>query len=182
MTDQLQLDLGKLDSIDNDTLAGFARAQLEAMRAEALRAKQDTESAFQRAWQIGKACATIGDRIGPEGFEEWAKANISEDYFAIYRCTTLALMSPDKPPMRGAAQYKQLQIALGNEAAPKTTPRKTDALRFSNLKAAIGAIRRWWREGDGVTGADQETLREIRDDLKPIVDIYENLNAQLNAE
>jgi hypothetical protein len=140
MTDQLQLDLGKLDQIDNETLARFARINLLTMRDEALDAKLKTESAFQRAWQVGKACATIGDRLGPEQFEEWAKENIHDDYFAIYRCTTLALMSPDKPPMRGSAQYKQLQIALGNEAAPKTTPRKSDVMRFSNFKACCGGI------------------------------------------
>jgi hypothetical protein len=182
MTDQLQLDLGKLDQVDNDTLAAFAKEHLATMREEALAAKEKTESAFLRAWQVGKACATIGDRLGPAQFEEFAKANISADYFAVYRCTTLALMSPDKPPLRGSAQYKQLQIAFGNEPPPKTTPRKTDTHKFSNFKAAVTAIRRWWREGDGIKGLDNESLREIRDDLKPIVDIYENIQLRLSAE
>ncbi len=180
MTDQLTLDLGKLDQCDNETLAGFAREQLEAMRQEALVAKEKTDSAFLKAWQIGKACATIGDRLGPDAFEDWAKEHIHEDYFAIYKCTTLALMSPDKPPLRSSGQYKQLQITLGNEPPPKTTPRKTDAHKFTNLKAAIGCIRRWWREGDGVEGMDTETLREIRDDLKPIIEIYGNIDARLS--
>ena len=182
MTEQPEFDLGKLDTLDNDILASYARREIAVMREEALAAKAATDSAFQRAWRIGKACATIGDRLGPAEFESWAKENIYEDYFTVYKCTTLALMSPDKPPLTSSGQYKQLQITLGNEPAPKTTPRKTDAFKFSNLKASISCIRRWWREGDGVAGMDQETLREIRDDLKPIIEIYGNIEARLSAE
>jgi hypothetical protein len=180
MNHQLQLPLPTADTPEADIIS-FAASQLETFKAEAQQASELSQIAFQRAWAVGKACVTLKDKVGEAGWEEYATKNIGE-YFPIYRCMRLARMSPDGPPLKGSGQYKQLQIALGNEPPPKTTPRKVDAYRFTNLKASIGCIRRWWREGDGVTGMDQETLREIRDDLKPIMEIYENINARLTAE
>lgn len=162
-------------------LTHSAREHLGLMRQEAEQAAQMNQQAFSRGWAVGKICVALKDKVGADKWEEYAAANIG-DYYPIYRCMRLARMSPDAPPLKGSAQFKQLQIALGNEPPPKTTPRKTDAHKFSNLKAAIHAIRRWWREGDGVAGMDTETLREISEDLKPIVEIYANIQARLGAE
>jgi hypothetical protein len=179
---QIQLQLAIPDATAHpQEITDFARSQLDLMRSEALESSTKAAAAFERAWAIGKACVTLKDKIGPDEWEAYATSNIGE-YYPIYRCMRLARMSPDAPPLKGSGQYKQLQIALGNEPPPKTTPRKTDTIKFSNLKAALGAIRRWWREGDGVAGLDNETLREIRDDLKPIIAIYENIEARLAAE
>ena len=180
MTEQLQLTIPGPDTHPTD-LADFARDQLATMRTEAEQSAAQASNAFQRAWAIGKACVVLKDKVGEAEWEQYAKDNIG-DYFPIYRCMRLARMSPDAPPLRGSGQYKQLQIALGNELAPKTTPRKTDSVKFSNLLAACGAVRRWWRDGDGVAGLDNETLQELMEDLKPIVDIYENIKARRESE
>jgi hypothetical protein len=180
MSEQLQLAIPTADASPQD-LTDFAKFHLETMRDETERASEIAQIAAHRAWAIGKACVTLKEKVGEDQWEEYATQNIG-DYFPIYRCMRLARMSPDKPPLRGSAQYKQLQIAFGNEPPPKTTPRKTDVHKFSNFKAAVTAIRRWWREGDGIKGLDNESLREIRDDLKPIVDIYENIQLRLGEE
>jgi hypothetical protein len=184
MAEQLQLDIAIPDATaPPEDFAAFARTHLSMFREEAEKARDLSQLAFHRAWTIGKACVALREKLGDDKSEwiAYAKENIG-DYQPIARCMMLARMSPDKPPLRDSAQYKQSQIILGNEPPPKTTPRKTDVHKFSNFKAAVTAIRRWWREGDGIKGLDNESLREIRDDLKPIVDIYENIQLRLEAE
>lgn len=168
---QLELDIKSLESHDDATLAEFARANFEAMKAEAIQAKQLATTAFQKAWMVGKACVVVGDRIGEERFEEWARANISEDYYALYRCTILAISSPERPPLKPAAQYKQLQIALGEEPEPKITPRKSDH-KLVNFKAGRMAIKRFWGFAKDEPWMDKEMLAEIEEDLRDIVAIH----------
>jgi hypothetical protein len=93
----------------------------------------------------------------------------------------LARMSPDKPPLQktGSSQYKQLQIAMGLESAPKTTPRKTDVLKFQNLMASLGCIKRWWREGHVIETLDAEMIAEILEDMQFLQEIYETLTKQI---
>ena len=182
---ELQLAIPSFTDLPPEEITAFASQNIELLRAEAESAKSLTEQAAQRAWAIGKACVHLKDNgiIQEDMWESWATANIGAgDYKPVWRSMRFYRMSPDKPPGRPAAQFKQLQIMFGEETMPKTTPRKTDAKKFTNFKAAAVAIVRWWRDGDVTKGFDRETMEEISADLEPIVKIYAHLKAKLEGE
>jgi hypothetical protein len=68
---------------------------------------------------------------------------------------------------------------MGLESAPKTTPRKTDVLKFQNLMASFGCIKRWWREGHVIETLDAEMITEILEDMQFLQTIYETLKEQI---
>ena len=178
----MQLALPNFDSFSIKELEEFASAELSMMREEAQTASTISQTAFQRAWNVGKACVKLKDAVGEDAWEEYASQNIGGgDYYAVYRCMRLARMSPEAPPLQktGSSQYKQLQIAMGLEAAPKTTPRKTDVLKFQNLMASLGCIKRWWREGHVIETLDAEMIAEILEDMQFLQTIYETLKEQI---
>lgn len=174
MSDQLSIAIPAFDTLLPEEIQSFAAQNLEILRGEASAAKDLATQAAERAWAIGKACVHLKDNgiIQADMWEDWAKDNIGAgDYLPVYRSMRLFRMSPERPPGRTSAQFKQLQIMFGNEPMPKTTPRKSDVKRFTNFKASCGAIQRWWRGGDAIKGLDAETLNEILEDLKPLVAI-----------
>ena len=178
----MQLALPNFDSFDSDQLQEYAARELGIMRNEAEMAAGISATAFSRAWAVGKACVKLKDAVGEDAWEEYASQNIGGgDYYAVYRCMRLARMSPEAPPLQktGSSQYKQLQIAMGLEAAPKTTPRKTDVLKFQNLMASLGCIKRWWREGHVIETLDAEMIAEILEDMQFLQTIYETLKEQI---
>ena len=178
----MQLALPNFESFDSDQLQEYAARELGIMRNEAEMAAGISATAFTRAWAVGKACVKLKDAVGEEKWEEYASQNIGNgDYYAVYRCMRLARMSPEAPPLQktGSSQYKQLQIAMGLEAAPKTTPRKTDVLKFQNLMASLGCIKRWWREGHVIETLDAEMIAEILEDMQFLQEIYETLKEQI---
>lgn len=174
MSDQLSIAIPAFDTLPPEEIQSFAAQNLEILRGEASAAKDLATQAAERAWAIGKACVHLKDNgiIQADIWEDWAKDNIGAgDYLPVYRSMRLFRMSPERPPGRTSAQFKQLQIMFGDEPMPKTTPRKSDVKRFTNFKASCGAIQRWWRGGDAIKGLDAETLNEILEDLKPLVAI-----------
>jgi len=178
----MQLALPNFESFDSDQLQEYAARELGIMRDEAQMAAGISATAFNRAWAVGKACVKLKDAVGEEKWEEYASQNIGGgDYYAVYRCMRLARMSPEAPPLQksGSSQYKQLQIAIGGEAVPKPTPRKTDVLRFQNLMASLGCIRRWWREGTVLDSLDEEMISEILEDMEFVITIYNDLKKQI---
>jgi hypothetical protein len=178
----MQLALPNFDSFDSDQLQEYAARELGIMRNEAEMAAGISATAFSRAWAVGKACVKLKDAVGEEKWEEYASQNIGGgDYYAVYRCMRLARMSPEAPPLQksGSSQYKQLQIAIGGETAPKPTPRKTDVYKFQNLIASLGCIRRWWREGTVLDTLDEEMITEILEDMQFIISIYADLKKQI---
>lgn len=179
----MQLALPNLESFTTAQLEDFAAVELAMMRQEAQQASTISQVAFQRAWSVGKACVKLKESVKEEDWEAYAAANIGAgDYYSVYRCMRLARMSPDAPPLQknGSSQYKQLQIAIGVEDAPKPTPRKTDVYRFQNLVASLGCIRRWWREGEVMEMLDQDMMQEIIEDTEFIVKINETLKKQIS--
>lgn len=178
----MQLALPNFDSFSIKELEEFASAELSMMREEAQTASTISQTAFQRAWKVGKACVKLKEGVDEDDWEAYAAQNVGAgDYYAVYRCMRLARMSPDKPPLQktGSSQYKQLQIAMGLESAPKTTPRKTDVLKFQNLMASLGCIKRWWREGHVIETLDAEMIAEILEDMQFLQTIYETLKEQI---
>ena len=178
----MQLALPNFDSFSIKELEEFASAELSMMREEAQTASTISQTAFQRAWKVGKACVKLKEGVDEDDWEAYATQNVGAgDYYAVYRCMRLARMSPDKPPLQktNSSQYKQLQIAMGLEAAPKTTPRKTDVLKFQNLMASLGCIKRWWREGHVIETLDAEMIAEILEDMQFLQTIYETLKEQI---
>lgn len=185
MTTQLSIAIPSFDALPPEEIQSFAASNLEILRGEANAAKDLATQAAERAWAIGKACVHLKDNgiIQPDLWEEWAKENIGAgDYLPVYRSMRLFRMSPDKPPGKASAQFKQLQIMFGDEPMPKVTPRKTDAVRFSNFKASCSSIQRWWREGEVIKGLDAGTLEEILEDLKPLCAIASAVNIALQNE
>ena len=186
MTDQLTIAIPAFDAITPEEIQAFAAQNLDLMRQEAQSVSTLTEQAYQRAWAVGKACVHLKDNgiIQADLWEDWAKQNIGGgDYLPVYRCMREFRKSPTRPPGRPSAQFKQLQIMLGDEPMPKTTPRKSDVVKFANFKASCAAIQRWWRSGDVIAGFDAETLKEIEDDLTPLVAIAQAVRtARLNLE
>ena len=178
----MQLALPNFDTFSIKELEEFASAELSMMREEAQTASTISQTAFQRAWKVGKACVKLKEGVDEDDWEAYATQNVGAgDYYAVYRCMRLARMSPDKPPLQktNSSQYKQLQIAMGLEAAPKTTPRKTDVLKFQNLMASLGCIKRWWREGHVIETLDAEMIAEILEDMQFLQTIYETLKEQI---
>ena len=178
----MQLALPNFESFSIKELEEFASAELSIMREEAQTASTISQTAFQRAWKVGKACVKLKEGVDEDDWEAYATQNVGAgDYYAVYRCMRLARMSPDKPPLQktNSSQYKQLQIAMGLEAAPKTTPRKTDVLKFQNLMASLGCIKRWWREGHVIETLDAEMIAEILEDMQFLQTIYETLKEQI---
>ena len=178
----MQLALPNFDSFSIKELEEFASAELSMMREEAQTASTISQTAFQRAWKVGKACVKLKEGVDEDDWEAYATQNVGAgDYYAVYRCMRLARMSPEAPPLQktGSSQYKQLQIAMGLEAAPKTTPRKTDVLKFQNLMASLGCIKRWWREGHVIETLDAEMIAEILEDMQFLQTIYETLKEQI---
>jgi len=178
----MQLALPNFESFSIKELEEFASAELSMMREEAQTASTISQTAFQRAWKVGKACVKLKEGVDEDDWEAYATQNVGAgDYYAVYRCMRLARMSPDKPPLQktNSSQYKQLQIAMGLEAAPKTTPRKTDVLKFQNLMASLGCIKRWWREGHVIETLDAEMIAEILEDMQFLQTIYETLKEQI---
>ena len=178
----MQLALPNFESLSIKELEEFASAELSMMREEAQTASTISQTAFQRAWKVGKACVKLKEGVDEDDWEAYATQNVGAgDYYAVYRCMRLARMSPDKPPLQktNSSQYKQLQIAMGLEAAPKTTPRKTDVLKFQNLMASLGCIKRWWREGHVIETLDAEMIAEILEDMQFLQEIYETLKEQI---
>ena len=178
----MQLALPNFESFSIKELEEFASAELSMMREEAQTASTISQTAFQRAWKVGKACVKLKEGVDEDDWEAYATQNVGAgDYYAVYRCMRLARMSPDKPPLQktNSSQYKQLQIAMGLEAAPKTTPRKTDVLKFQNLMASLGCIKRWWREGHVIETLDAEMIAEILEDMQFLQTIYETLKKQI---
>ena len=178
----MQLALPNFESFSIKELEEFASAELSMMRKEAQTASTISQTAFQRAWKVGKACVKLKEGVDEDDWEAYATQNVGAgDYYAVYRCMRLARMSPDKPPLQktNSSQYKQLQIAMGLEAAPKTTPRKTDVLKFQNLMASLGCIKRWWREGQVIETLDAEMITEILEDMQFLQEIYETLQKQI---
>ena len=178
----MQLALPNFESFSIKELEEFASAELSMMREEAQTASTISQPAFQRAWKVGKACVKLKEGVDEDDWEAYATQNVGAgDYYAVYRCMRLARMSPDKPPLQktNSSQYKQLQIAMGLEAAPKTTPRKTDVLKFQNLMASLGCIKRWWREGHVIETLDAEMIAEILEDMQFLQTIYETLKEQI---
>jgi hypothetical protein len=178
----MQLALPNFDSFSIKELEDFAAIELSMMREEAQTAATISQTAFQRAWNVGKACVKLKEGVDEDDWQEYATQNVGNgDYYAVYRCMRLARMSPDKPPLQktGSSQYKQLQIAMGLESAPKTTPRKTDVLKFQNLMASLGCIKRWWREGHVIETLDAEMIAEILEDMQFLQEIYETLQKQI---
>ena len=179
----MQLALPNFESFSSDELQEYASRELGIMRDEAQMAAGISATAFTRAWAVGKACVKLKDAVGEDAWEEYASQNIGGgDYYAVYRCMRLARMSPQAPPLQktGSSQYKQLQIAMGLEAAPKTTPRKTDVYKFQNLMASLGCIRRWWREGEVIETLDDEMISEILEDMEFIISIYNDLTKKIS--
>ena len=178
----MQLALPNFDTFSIKELEDFAAVELSMMREEAQTASTISQTAFQRAWKVGKACVKLKEGVDEDEWEAYATQAVgSGDYYAVYRCMRLARMSPDKPPLQktGSSQYKQLQIAMGLESAPKTTPRKTDVLKFQNLMASLGCIKRWWREGHVIETLDAEMIAEILEDMQFLQEIYETLQKQI---
>ena len=178
----MQLALPNFESFSIKELEEFASTELSMMREEAQTASTISQTAFQRAWKVGKACVKLKEGVDEDDWEAYATQNVGAgDYYAVYRCMRLARMSPDKPPLQktNSSQYKQLQIAMGLEAAPKTTPRKTDVLKFQNLMASLGCIKRWWREGHVIETLDAEMIAEILEDMQFLQTIYETLKEQI---
>jgi hypothetical protein len=166
MNQVIQLSLPIFEELDDGSLTTYAAEGLGEMETEAREAQSLSERAFQRAWAVGKACVVLKERIGAENWENYARENIHRDYMPIYRCMRLARMDPQKPPLRGSLQYKQLMIALGDEAAPKATPRKTDHHSLINFKAANLALKRWWKDGGVLESMDVETIRAVKEDVE----------------
>lgn len=183
---QLSIAVPSFDALPPEEIQAFAAQNLEILRGEAASAKDLATQAAERAWAIGKACVHLKDTgiIQADLWEDWARDNIGAgDYLPVYRSMRLFRMSPERPPGRTSAQFKQLQIMFGDEPVPKQTPRKSDVKRFTNFKASCSAIQRWWREGEAIKGLDAETLREILDDLKPLVAIAQAVHvAVMNEE
>jgi hypothetical protein len=178
----MQLALPNFDTFSQTELEDFAATELSMMREEAQAASTISQTAFQRAWKVGKACVKLKEAVSEDDWEAYATQHVGAgDYYAVYRCMRLARMSPDKPPLQktGSSQYKQLQIAMGLESAPKTTPRKTDVLKFQNLMASLGCIKRWWREGHVIETLDAEMIAEILEDMQFLQEIYETLTKQI---
>jgi hypothetical protein len=178
----MQLALPNFDALSQKELEDFAAVELSMMREEAQTASAISQTAFQRAWKVGKACVKLKEGVDEDEWEAYATQNVGAgDYYAVYRCMRLARMSPDNPPLQktGSSQYKQLQIAMGLEPAPKTTPRKTDVLKFQNLMASLGCIKRWWREGHVIETLDAEMIAEILEDMQFIISIYDDLKKQI---
>jgi hypothetical protein len=178
----MQLALPNFDTFSQKELEDFASVELSMMREEAQAASTMSQTAFQRAWKVGKACVKLKEGVDEDDWEAYATQNVGAgDYYAVYRCMRLARMSPDKPPLQktGSSQYKQLQIAMGLESAPKTTPRKTDVLKFQNLMASLGCIKRWWREGHVIETLDAEMIAEILEEMQFLQEIYETLQKQI---
>lgn len=186
MTDQLSIAIPAFDTLPPEEIQSFAAQNLEILRGEAHAAKDLATQAAERAWAIGKACVHLKDNgiIQADMWEDWARENIGAgDYLPVYRSMRLYRMSPERPPGRTSAQFKQLQIMFGDEPVPKTTPRKAQETRFTNFKASCSCIQRWWKSGDAIKGLDAETLREILEDLKPLVAIAQAVNiAAMNEE
>ena len=179
----MQLALPNFDTFSRKELEDFAAVELSMMRTEAQTASTISQTAFQRAWKVGKACVKLKESVSENDWEKYAAEHVGGgDYYAVYRCMRLARMSPDAPPLQknGSSQYKQLQIAIGEESAPKATPRKTDVYRFQNLIASIGCIRRWWREGEVMEMLDHDMMQEIVEDLEFIINIHEALEKQIS--
>lgn len=178
----MQLALPNFDTFTIKELEDFAAVELSMMREEAHTASTISQTAFQRAWKVGKACVKLKEGVDEDEWEAYATQQVGAgDYYAVYRCMRLARMSPDRPPLQktGSSQYKQLQIAMGLESAPKTTPRKTDVLKFQNLMASLGCIKRWWREGHVIETLDAEMITEILEDMQFIIFIYDDLKKQI---
>lgn len=187
MSNQLSIAIPSFDSLPPEEVQEFAKTNMEIALSEADTVKQLIKQASQRAWLVGRACVHLRDNVlkyeQQEIWEDWAKQNISENYLPISRVMRWARIDESKVPGRTSAQGKQLLILTGDEPIPKQTPRKTDAKRFTNFKASCSSIQRWWREGDAIKGLDADTLREILDDLKPVVAIAQAVHvAVLNEE
>lgn len=182
MSTELTLAIPSFADLQPEEVTAFAEENTKLMKADVEEAKRLAAQAAQRMWLVGKACVYIKDNklVQPELFEEWATSNVGGgDYHSVYRSMRFYRISERGPLGRVAAQFKQLLIMNGDEPMPKLTPRKTDALRFCNLKAALGAVRRWWRSGDAIEGLDAETLKEIAEDLQPVVAIAAAVNVAL---
>jgi hypothetical protein len=185
MTTELTLAVPSFADLPPEEVTAFAEENTKLMKAEAAEAKRLALQAAKRMWLVGKACVYIKDNklVQPDLFEEWATSNVGGgDYHGVYRSMRFYRMSEDGPPGRVAAQFKQLLIMNGDEPMPKLTPRKTDGHRFLNFKAACSSIQRFWRGGDAIQGLDAETLKEIADDLAPIVEIAAAVNVALTLE
>ena len=184
MSTQLQLAIPSFDEWQPEQLTEYAAGALDIMRSEAQTAAEITQQAAERAWLIGKACVLLKTKMNADEWEEYAKTHIGGgDYTPVWRSMRFYRMSPTKPPGRAAAQFKQLQIMFGGEPIPKDTPRKPGAQKLVNFKACTSGIQRWWRSGDAIEGLDAETLKEIAEDLAPIVAIAQAVNVALtNAQ
>lgn len=185
MSTELSLAVPSFADLPPEEVTAFAAQNLELMRGEAESVKSLTLQAAERAWAIGKACVHLKDNgiIQSDLWEEWAKQNIGGgDYLPVYRSMRFYRMSPERPPGRASAQFKQLQIMFGDEPMPKLTPRKTDGHRFLNWKTACSAMQRFWRGGDAIKGVDLQTKKEMREDLAPLVSMDRALEQDIALE
>jgi hypothetical protein len=178
----MQLALPKFESFSEQQLQEYAALQLPVMNEEAKQAAEIARTAYQRGWSIGKACVQLKESIGSEKWEDFATEHIGiGNYWQVFRCMRMARLDLHAPNLKNtSALFKQTLIAIGDEAAPKPTPRKTDVHKFQNLKASLGCIRRWWREGEALQSLDQEMIEEIVDDMKFIIAIYDKLQQQIS--
>ena len=182
---ELQLAIPSFTDLPPEEITAFASQNISILRKEEEEIKRMVTQAAERAWVVGKSCVYLKDSgtIQPELWEEWSRDNIGGgDYTPVWRMMRFYRLSQDKPPGRIASQCKQVLIMFGDEPMPKTTPRKTDAKKFTNFKAAAVAIVRWWRDGDVTKGFDRETMEEIASDLEPIVKIYAQIKGKLEDE
>lgn len=143
-------------------------------------ARQAIRSGSQSVWLAGKAAIHIRDNIlkmeDLDLWEAWAKENINEDYLHVGWAMKCARDNPNGPREKVAVNGKQLLIFSGDEVVPKETPRKEDTLKFKNMLASVGCIRRWWRGGDAVNGLDNDLIRELSRELATIVPIAQALH------
>ena len=177
----MQLAFPNFEAFSEQQLQEYAAQQIPLMNGEAEQAAEIAQTAFSRAWSIGKACVKLKESVGSEKWEDYATTNIGGgDYWQVFRCMRLARMAPNAPNLKNtSAAFKQMQITIGDEPAPKATPRKTDIYKFQNLKASLGCIRRWWREGEALESLDAEMIEEIVDDMKFIIAIYDKLKQEI---
>ncbi len=181
---ELTLTLPDFSGLQDSDLGGLARSWLAEMEKSAKTSHEAAAQGMECMWAVGKALVELKGRSGKDGpeWQSFAESLTGSAYWPLYRCMRFARQHPDKPKIRGSsAEYKQLLIALGEEKAPKPTPRQTDAHEFKNLVAAVDAIERWWRKGEVIAGRDADTLNDMLDRLAPILRIHEQIRQSLSG-
>lgn len=173
------------DSMPPDEVKDFAANNLKLALAEAEQVKGLIHQGAQRTWLAGQAAIHLRDNVlkmdDLELWEDWATKNLHSDYRAVGWAMKYSRTDLSKPAGKTASQGKQLLIMLGDEPIPKETPRKTGALRFSNILAAVGVLRRWWRGGDAIKDMDAATLEELEAEFSTLAAIAQALRtAKIN--